>query len=177
MPRPLSPYAVSKLAAEGYVHTLGALNGIETIVLRYFNIFGPGQDPESQYAAVIPRFITAAMAGRPLTVFGDGRQSRDFTHIANVVSANLLAATEGRSGVTMNIGCGDRFTLVDLVAAIEAGLDRRVEVRYEGTRQGDVPHSQADISVAVAELGYRIVMPFPEGIQQTIQSYHVTAGR
>ena len=93
------------------------------------------------------------------------------------MSANLLAATEGRSGVTMNIGCGDRFTLVDLVAAIEAGLDRRVEVRYEGTRQGDVPHSQADISVAVAELGYRIVMPFPEGIQQTIQSYHVTAGR
>lgn len=166
---PRSPYAISKLAAEQYVHVLGSLLGIETVVLRYFNIFGPSQDPTSDYAAVVPRFITAALRGVPAEVHGDGRQTRDFTHVANVVSANFLAASAaGASGVTANIGCGGRFTLLELIDEISAASDRPLQPEFVGTRPGDVRDSQADISVALERLGYRVIMPFADGIKQTV---------
>jgi UDP-glucose 4-epimerase len=168
-PAPVSPYAVSKLAAEQYVHTLGTLDGVETVVLRYFNIYGPSQDPFSEYSAVVPRFVTAALEGTPAVVHGDGRQSRDFTHVANAVSANLLAASApGASGVTANIGCGRRFSLLDLLAAIGAATGRPLDPVFVEPRAGDVRDSQADISVAAERLGYSVVMPFEAGIEQTV---------
>jgi UDP-glucose 4-epimerase len=186
LPNPRSPYATSKLAAEFYVHALGALHGIESVVLRYFNIFGPGQDPNSEYSAVIPKWVTAALRGEPVIVHGDGTQSRDFTFIENVVSANLLAGeTPGVSGVTCNIGCGGRYSLLDLLAAIGDCLGYPLEPIFEPPRAGDVPHSQADISVAETRLGYRVLVPFAEGIERTVRAYkqqeqidsHVDRGR
>jgi UDP-glucose 4-epimerase len=172
MPNPRSPYAASKLAAEFYVHTLGALHGVETVVLRYFNIFGPGQDPNSEYSAVVPLWATAALRGESPVVNGDGTQSRDFTYVDNVLSANLLAAeAPGVSGLTCNIGCGGRYSLLELLAAIGDGLKRPLEPVFAPPRPGDVPHSQADISVAAARLGYLVLVPFAEGIRRTVLSY------
>jgi UDP-glucose 4-epimerase len=169
---PRSPYAVSKLAAEHYIHTLGELSGVETVVLRYFNIFGPGQDPASTYAAVVPRFITAALRGEAPIVFGDGRQSRDFTYIDNVVDANLRAAERpGVSGLTCNIGCGGRFDLLELLAAIAAETGGPLVPTFEPTRPGDVPHSQADVSLARERLGYDATVDFAEGIRRTVAWY------
>ena len=171
-PDPRSPYATSKLAAELMVHQLGALHGLETVVLRYFNIYGPGQDPASEYAAVVPRFITAALRGEPPVIHGDGHQSRDFTHIDNVVSANLLAAeAAGASGLTANIGCGGRYSLLDLLDAIRSRLPGLPEPVFEGTRAGDVRHSQADVGLAVERLGYEVVTPFAVGIGRTVDWY------
>jgi UDP-glucose 4-epimerase len=169
---PRSPYAVSKLAAEHYIHTLGELTGIETVVLRYFNIFGPGQDPKSTYAAVVPRFITAALRSEAPTVYGDGHQSRDFTYIDNVVAANVLAAERaGISGLTCNIGCGGRFDLLELLDAIAAEIGRPIIPVFEPPRPGDVPHSQADVSLARDRLGYQIAVDFGEGIRRTVAWY------
>jgi nucleoside-diphosphate-sugar epimerase len=171
-PDPRSPYATSKLAAEHMLHQLGELRGVETVVLRYFNIYGPGQDPASEYSAVVPRFITAALRGERPVVHGDGTQSRDFTHIDNVILANLLAAeAPGASGSTMNIGCGGRYSLLDLLEAIGTALGRRLEPVFEGTRAGDVRHSQADISVAAERIGYHVVTPFDVGIGRTVAWY------
>jgi len=171
-PDPRSPYAASKLAAEHYTHTLGAFHGVETVVLRYFNIFGPGQDPNSEYAAVVPRFVTAALRGEPPTIHGDGMQSRDFTYIDNVISANLLAAdAPGVSGLTANVGCGGRYDLLELLSLIEAAVGHPLEPVHLPPRQGDVPHSQADISVASERLSYRIVVPFEEGVRRTVDWY------
>jgi len=171
-PDPRSPYAVSKLAAEGYVHALGALHGIETVVLRYFNIFGPDQDPASEYAAVVPRFISAALRSEPVTVHGDGLQSRDFTHVENVVSANMLALTaEGASGATCNVGCGGRYTLLDLVDLIGKAVGRPMHVGHGPARPGDVRDSQAAIDVARSRLGYEVQVPFEEGIRRTVAWY------
>ena len=168
-PDPRSPYAASKLAAEHYLHSLGAVHGVETVALRYFNIFGPGQDPHSEYAAVVPRFITAMLAGERPIVYGDGLQSRDFTYIENVVQANLLAATvSGVDGLTANVGCGGRYTLLDLLERIGAALESPVQPVFEPRRQGDVPHSQADITVAQEHLGYRVEVDFDEGVQRTV---------
>jgi UDP-glucose 4-epimerase len=176
LPAPESPYATSKLAGEHYVHSLGALHGIETVALRYFNIFGPGQDPESQYAAVVPRFITRVLRGERPVIYGDGSQSRDFTYVDNVVSANLLAATVADvSGLTCNIGAGGRFTLIELLGAVGRILDTQVDPRFEAPRPGDVPHSQADISLARTTLGYRVLVPFEEGLARTIESFQATA--
>ncbi len=134
-PDPRSPYATSKLAAELMVHQLGELHGIETVVLRYFNIYGAGQDPNSEYSAVVPRFITAALRGEPPVIHGDGHQSRDFTHIDNVVFANLRAAeAAGASGLTANIGCGGRYSLLDLLDAIRARLPDLPEPVFEATQ-------------------------------------------
>jgi UDP-glucose 4-epimerase len=175
MPAPRSPYATSKLAGEHYLHSLGSILGIETVALRYFNIFGPGQDPLSQYAAVVPRFITAALNGIRPDVYGDGRQSRDFTHVDNAVAANLLAAnTEGASGGTFNIGCGGRYDLLELIASIEAAAGVTLEPRFGPPRAGDVPHSQADISLAQSKLGYEVVVPFGEGIRRTVESFRTS---
>jgi len=173
---PMSPYATSKLAAEFYVHTLGQLHGIETVVLRYFNVFGPGQDPASEYAAVVPRFVTAALAGAQPVVYGDGLQSRDFTYIENVVSANLLAArVPGVSKLTCNIGCGERYSLLDLLDAIGRSVGRQLTPRFEPARRGDVAHSQADISLASSSLGYRVRVPFAEGVRRTVMAYKESA--
>jgi UDP-N-acetylglucosamine/UDP-N-acetyl-alpha-D-glucosaminouronate 4-epimerase len=176
VPDPRSPYAVSKLASEQYVHALGALHGIETVALRYFNVFGPGQDPASQYAAVVPRFVTAALDDEQPVIFGDGGQSRDFTFIDNVVAANLLAATvPDVSGLTANIGCGGRYTLVELLEAIGVAIGRRLEPRFEPTRAGDVRDSEADISRAVEALGYRVLVGFHEGVERTVAWYRSNA--
>jgi UDP-glucose 4-epimerase len=171
-PKPESPYAVSKLACEHYVHALGALHDLETVVLRYFNVFGPGQDPESEYAAVVPRFVTAGLRGESPTIYGTGEQSRDFTYIDNVISANLLAAeAAGASGLTCNIGCGGRYSLLALVDAISAALHRPLDPRFAAPRPGDVPHSQADIGLAAERLGYRVLVAFEEGVRRSVEWY------
>jgi UDP-glucose 4-epimerase len=171
-PDPRSPYATSKLATEHYVHTLGDLYGIDTVVLRYFNVFGPGQDPESQYAAVVPRFITAVLSDRRPIVYGDGRQSRDFTFVDNVVSANVLAATvPGVKRVTANIGCGGRYDLLDLLHRIGDVVGRVADPIFEPTRAGDVRDSEAAIDVAVGELGYDVLVPFEVGVRRTVEWY------
>jgi UDP-glucose 4-epimerase len=170
-PDPRSPYATSKLATEHYVHTLGELHGIQTVVLRYFNVYGPGQDPLSQYAAVVPRFVTAGLAGEAPTVHGDGHQSRDFTYIENVVSANLLAAGATATGLTANIGCGGRFDLIELLDEIRASIPDLKPPIFEPTRPGDVRDSEADISVAREHLGYEVLVSFPEGIKRTVAWY------
>lgn len=176
MPHPRSPYAVSKLAAEFYVHTLGELHGVETVVLRYFNVFGPGQDPNSAYAPAIPRFITAALSGVRPVVYGDGTQSRDFVYVDNVVSANLLAASAPSvSGLTCNIGCGERHSLLDLLAVIEREVGCDLRPMFEPARAGDVPLSQADISVARERLGYTVVVPFEEGVARCVAAYREAA--
>jgi UDP-glucose 4-epimerase len=171
-PAPSSPYGVSKLAAEHYLHALGALQGVETVVLRYFNVFGPGQDPASEYAAVIPRFVTAALEGLTPIVFGAGDTSRDFTYVENVVEANLLAADADRlSGLTCNIACGDRFSLLELLQTISGEVGRRIEPAFGPRRAGDILHSQADISLARDTLGYEPVVSFGEGISRTVAWY------
>jgi nucleoside-diphosphate-sugar epimerase len=171
-PAPRSPYGTSKLAAEHYVHTLGDLHGVETVVLRYFNVFGPGQDPQSEYAAVIPRFATAALDNRPPTINGSGAISRDFTYVQNVVEANLLAAKESSpSGLTCNIACGSRYTLLELLATICEAVGHDVAPVFAPPRAGDILHSQADISVARDRLGYEVVVPFREGIARTVAWY------
>jgi nucleoside-diphosphate-sugar epimerase len=154
------------------VHSIGALRGVETVVLRYFNIFGPDQDPASEYAAVVPRFISAALGNEPVKIHGDGLQSRDFTYVENVVSANLLALTaKGASGVTCNIGCGGRYTLLDLVARIEAASGRAIRVEHGPPRAGDVRDSQAAIDVARERLGYKVLVPFEEGVERSVAWY------
>lgn len=168
----MSPYAASKVAAEYYLHTLGTIHGVATVALRYFNVFGPGQDPDSEYAAVVPRFTTAVLNRIRPTVNGTGEISRDFTFIDNVVEANLLAAAPtAPSGLTCNIGCGQRYSLLDLLQAIGDAAGSAVEPIFGPPRPGDVPHSLADISLAERELGYRVVVPFAEGVVRTVTWY------
>ena len=169
---PISPYAVAKLAGEGYCRSFSEVYGLETVALRYFNVFGARQDPLSQYAAVIPNFITATLRGEEVTVFGDGEQSRDFTHVDNVVEANVLAmAASDVAGRVYNIACGDRISLNQLLAALGEIIGTPPQVRYEASRPGDVKHSMADISRARDELGYRVGVSFEEGLRQTVQHY------
>jgi UDP-N-acetylglucosamine/UDP-N-acetyl-alpha-D-glucosaminouronate 4-epimerase len=169
---PMSPYGASKLAAEHYVHTLGALHGVETAVLRYFNVFGPGQDPTSEYSAVIPRFVMATLEGRRPTINGTGEVSRDFTFVDNVVAANLLAAkASSPSGITCNVACGARYDLIDLLDTIGDAVGARVEPIFGPPRPGDIVHSQADISLAREALGYEPIVAFREGIALTVAWY------
>lgn len=171
-PAPESPYGVSKLAAEYNLHALGRHLGVETVALRYFNVFGPGQDPSSHYAAVIPLFINAVFDGRQPTINGRDEITRDFTYVDNVVSANLLAASAaGASGATMNIACGDRWSLTYLLDTICAAAGRVVEPIFGPRRRGDIQHSQADVSLARATIGYEIEVPFDEGIARTVEWY------
>ena len=177
-PAPRSPYGASKLAAEHYLHTLGELHGVETVVLRYFNVFGPAQDPDSEYSAVIPRFAMAVLNGGTPTINGSGEISRDFTFIDNVVSGNLLAADASKpSGGTYNIACGSRFTLLELLEAIGDAAGRRVEPDFGPARAGDILHSQADITAAREALGYDVLVPFREGIARTVAWYRDLASR
>jgi nucleoside-diphosphate-sugar epimerase len=165
---PRSPYAVSKLAGELYCRVYANLFDIETVTLRYFNVFGPRQDPESRYAAVIPKFIRLMAAGQPVPLEGDGTQSRDFTYVANVVQANLNAMeAPGISGEMFNIGCGERFTLNRMIEALAEILGVTPQVQRLPPRPGDVPHSLADISKARSLLGYRPQVTFFEGLRLT----------
>jgi nucleoside-diphosphate-sugar epimerase len=174
-PAPLSPYAVSKLAGEHYCQVFAAAYGLETVCLRYFNVFGPRQDPASEYAAVIPRFVTAALGGRGVTIYGDGTQSRDFCFIDNTVAANLAAAAApGVSGRVFNVACGAATSLNDVVRLLGGVVGRAVPVTYAPARLGDVAHSLADIGAARAHLGYRADVPFAEGLRRTVAWY---AGR
>ncbi len=153
--QPLSPYAVAKLAGEQYCAAFTNVYGMETVRLRYFNVFGPRQPPDSPYAAVIPRFLEAMMNGDSPHVHGDGQQSRDFTYIDDVIQANLLAAiVPGVGGRVFNVACGRRTSLIELVTAINGLLGTQIKPCFEPTRAGDVKHSQADIARAQAELGY-----------------------
>jgi UDP-glucose 4-epimerase len=171
-PDPRSPYAVSKVAAEQYTRSLGILRGVETAILRYFNVFGPGQDPESAYAAVVPSFVTAALDGRQPVVHGDGRQSRDFTYVDNVIAANILAATiDAAAGGTFNVACGESFTLLGLIAAIERASGRKLTPVFGPPAAGDVRDSLADISLAAERLGYRPHIGFERGIQLTVKAF------
>jgi len=171
-PEPRSPYALSKLSAEQYCGVFHHIYGSETVALRYFNIFGPRQDPESQYAAVIPKFVTAILGGGRPVIFGDGRQSRDFTYVDNVVEANLLASeAEGASGRFFNIACGGRYTLLQLLDRINAILGAEIEPIHEPPRRGDVRDSQASIEAAQTALGYRVSVDFDEGLRRTVEWY------
>ncbi|MDR7556005.1 MAG: SDR family oxidoreductase [Armatimonadota bacterium] len=168
-PAPVSPYAASKLAGEAYCRAFARVYGLSTVSLRYFNVFGPLQDPRSQYAAVIPRFITWTLRGEPLEVHGDGLQSRDFTYVDNVVDANLRAAdAPDLRGEVFNVGCGERLTLLDVAAAIERAVGREVARVHTPPRPGDVRHTLADITRARARLGYEPRIRFAEGIVRTV---------
>jgi nucleoside-diphosphate-sugar epimerase len=170
--QPISPYAVAKLAGEGYCRSFSQVYALETVSIRYFNVFGPRQDPLSQYAAVIPKFITALLDGTPPVVFGDGEQSRDFTYIDNVVEANLLAASaEGVSGQTFNVACGERISLNRLLDDLREILGVDLEARYLDPRPGDVMHSLADISKARELLGYEPAIDFSEGLRRTVEDH------
>jgi nucleoside-diphosphate-sugar epimerase len=167
---PIAPYAVAKQAAEGYCRAFFEVYGLETVALRYFNVFGPRQDPLSQYAAVIPRFITAFLDGRPPTVYGDGEQSRDFTYIDNAVDATVLAgAASGVGGEPFNVACGERITLNQLLAELRRLTGREIEAIYEEARPGDVPHSLADISRARERLGYAPAVDARTGLAKTLE--------
>jgi len=173
LPDPLSPYAVTKLAGEYYCKVFHEVYGLETISLRYFNVFGPRQDPASQYAAVIPIFITSMLKGERPTIFGDGEQSRDFSYIENVVHANVLAATTpgAGNGRAVNVACGERQTLNELVQMLNELLGTQIAPRYADPRPGDVRHSHADISLARALLGYEPCVRFREGLRRTVEWY------
>src|SRR5215470_1746040 len=171
-PDPLSPYAATKLAGEYYMKVYTACYRLETVSLRYFNVFGPHQDPQSQYAAVIPRFVTAALEGRQPTIYGDGLQSRDFCHIDNAIEANLLACTAPHAaGKVMNIACGVRTTLLDVLDRLGAIVGRKVTAIHEPTRPGDIKHSLADIGRARELLGYTGRISFEEGLARTVEWY------
>ncbi len=172
LPRPKSPYAVSKLAGEYYMQAFATCYGLETVSLRYFNVFGPRQDPTSQYSAVIPKFISAMLRGERPTIYGDGTQTRDFTFVLNNVLANIAAATAPNvSGRVFNIACGTSFSLLDLVREINAILGTSIEPIFAPPRAGDVRHSLADISAAQKALGYSVVVDFREGLRRTIEWY------
>jgi len=169
---PKSPYAVAKLTAEHYTRVWARLYGLETVCLRYFNIFGPRQDPKSFYAAVIPRFITRILDGEPPIVFGDGGQSRDFTYVENAVAANLAACrAKGASGEVFNVGCGERHTLNKILAILRRITGKRIAARYDPPRPGDVRHSLADITAAKKVLGYRVVVPLEKGLEKTVRYF------
>jgi UDP-glucose 4-epimerase len=169
---PISPYATAKLASEGYCRSFGVGYGLETVALRYFNVFGPRQDPTSQYAAVIPNFIAALLENRPVTIFGDGEQSRDFTHVDNVVQANLLAMDAPEvTGKVFNVACGRKVTLNELVAELQELIGSDADTIYAPARPGDVRHSLADLTRARAELGYEPEVALREGLGRTIDHY------
>ncbi len=171
-PHPLSPYAASKLMGELYCQLYWKAYGLETVALRYFNVFGPRQDPESEYAAVIPRFIQATLNGHRPQIYGDGSQTRDFTFVRDVVSANMAAAESSRAaGQVMNVACGERWSLLELLDRLQLILDNRLEPEFQSRRAGDVLHSRADISKARRMIGFNPQTPFEEGLGITAEWY------
>ena len=169
---PLSPYAVAKLTGEYYCSVFYKVFGLETVALRYFNVFGPHQDPTSQYAAAIPAFVTAILKDEPPTIYGDGEQSRDFTYIDNVVRANLLAAgAKETHGETVNIACGQAVTINEIIAMINKLLGKNVKPIYTDARPGDVKHSLADVTAARKLIGFEPAVSFAEGLELAIDWY------
>jgi len=172
VPAPLSPYAVQKLAGELYARAFWECYHLETLSLRYFNVFGPRQDPQSQYAAAIPAFVTLILRGQRPTVFGDGEQSRDFTYIDNVIDANLLAMNiPAARGETVNVACGAQITVNQVLAAINESLGTKSAAVYTDPRPGDVRHSCADIRLARRLLGFAPAVSFEDGLRRAIDYY------
>lgn len=178
LPAPISPYGAAKLAAEYYCRAFASSFRIETVTLRYFNVFGPRQDPDSPYSAVIPLFITAILAGKSPVIYGDGQQSRDFTFVANVAAANLLAAdAPGASGRVFNVAAGGSISLLQMVTTLEKLLGVRVSPIHAARRPGDILQSMADISAARECLGYAPQVDFVEGLRRSIDYYRQIAGK
>lgn len=178
LPSPISPYGAAKLAAEFYCQAFSASFALETVVLRYFNVFGPRQDPNSPYSAVIPLFITAILGGRRPTIYGDGLQSRDFTYVGNVVHANLLAADAADvSGQVFNAADGRSVTLLEMLRALNEFLGAKIEPIFAPPRPGDIRESMADIAKARKMLGYEPQTGFLEGVRQSIDYYRQIAGQ
>lgn len=176
-PRPLSPYAVSKIAGEHYCRTFTLCYGLQCVALRFFNVYGPRQDPNSPYAAVIPRFVTALLYGRQPTIFGDGGQTRDFTYVENVVDALQLASTaRDAEGRAFNVACGDEIAVSALLEDIAAILGVRCEPIHAPARRGDVRKSRADVSLARQVLGYDPKVGFAEGLHRTVQAFRTASG-
>jgi len=175
--RPLSPYAVQKLAGENYTLVFNAVYGLPTVALRYFNVFGPRQDPDSAYAAVIPLFAKSLLAGTAPTIFGDGEQTRDFTYVANVIQANLKACAAGPDacGRAYNIACGGTISINRLFALIAQNLGRRIDPVHQSERKGDVRSSLADIGLARKHLGYEPTHRLEQGLDETLRWYQETA--
>ncbi|MDX2044819.1 MAG: SDR family oxidoreductase [Acidobacteriota bacterium] len=172
LPNPLSPYAAAKLVGELYCQTFTRVYGLETVALRYFNVFGPRQDPTSPYSGVISKFVTSLLNNEAPTIFGDGEQSRDFTYVANVVDANLRAAEAPEAvGQVMNLGIGQRITLNQLFEELQKIIGTNLKPNYEETRAGDVRHSLADITRAENLLGYRPLVGLAEGLKYTVDWY------
>jgi UDP-N-acetylglucosamine/UDP-N-acetyl-alpha-D-glucosaminouronate 4-epimerase len=172
IPRPQSPYALTKLAGEYYCQMFTALYGLEAVALRYFNIFGPRQDPDSAYTGVLSIFISSYLRGQIPTIFGDGEQSRDFTYVENAVDATLRACTSPQAaGKVINVGTGERHTLNKIIARLNTIFSRQVTPKYEAVRQGDVHESHADITLARRFLGYEPRVRFEEGLQRTVEWY------
>lgn len=173
-PNPISPYAVAKLASEYYMKSFYRCYGLETVCLRYFNIFGPRQDPTSPYSGVLAKFITQMLNGEQPTIFGDGKQSRDFTYIDNVMSANLLAANalaDQVAGQVFNVATGTRFDLNQTFELLKKIIGFKGEVKYAPERAGDVKHSLADLSRTEKQLGYKPLVSFEEGLRKTVEWY------
>lgn len=172
LPAPLSPYAAAKLAGELYLEAFASSYQLETVRIRYFNVFGPRQDPNSPYSAVIPLFVAALLSDKQPTIYGDGLQSRDFTYVANVVSANLLAANApGVSGKVYNVACGGSINLLDLLKLICEFLNKPFAPQFGPERVGDVKHSWADIHRAQEDLGYKVEVDLREGLRRTVEFY------
>lgn len=173
VPNPISPYAVSKLAGEYYCQSFSSLYSLETVVLRYFNVYGPYQDPTSEYSGVIAKFITSLLAGESVTVYGDGEQSRDFTFVEDVLEATILAATcsPGCSGMVFNVARGQRADLLDLIRILGQACGRAPQVVHEEPRPGDVRHSEAQISKIEKMLSFRPKVSLEEGLRRTVEWY------
>lgn len=171
-PRPLSPYAATKLAGEGYCMAFHNSYGLETVVLRYFNVFGPRQDPGSQYASVVPRFATALLNGKRPVIYGDGLQTRDFTHVSNVVEANLMACqAPDAAGRVFNVACGRSVSVLKLLESMARVLGVNPEPEFQHPRPGDVKHSRASIALAKKLLGYKVRVGFDQGIRRTLEAF------
>src|SRR5438552_14295056 len=172
MPNPLSPYGAQKLFGEMYCQIFTRAYGLETVSLRYFNVFGPRQDATSQYSGVLALFIPAVLQGKKPTIYGDGLQSRDFTYVKNVAEANLLACrVPGVAGQVFNVACGDRITVNSMLQQINTVTGKDITPIYAEPRSGDIKHSQADITRAKADLGYQPKVSFAEGLRNTIEWY------
>jgi nucleoside-diphosphate-sugar epimerase len=177
-PDPISPYGVTKFVGELYAKVFGRCYGLETVCLRYFNVFGPRQDPSSPYSGVLSKFITTLLADGQPVIFGDGEQSRDFTYIENVVQANLLACEAPNcAGQVLNAGTGGRFTLNETLRLLEKISGKRATAKYEPPRSGDILHSQADITEARKTLGYDPKVSFEEGLRRTWEWYRANESK